>query len=289
MASVIPKIFTTSPSMAPVRDLMQSAPKRPLNLLIKGEPGAGRETLARAVHGGSSAGGFIAIECTRIGEREFSARIAQARGGTLFLRRLVELPAHLQTKLAHLANLRLMTAVEPSFPEDVRRAPVEPVLLARFSCVEMPPLRERRQDIPALSSWFLEQCCASSEPDSRKFSPAALELLTAFPWKGNGRELGSFIRAVAASVRGRLLGAEELLAQIRLESGALAAYRLPLREARWRFEREYIATVIEQHHGRIGGAAQTLGMQRTNLYRKMRQLRLAQNRVRFDTESRKPA
>ena len=272
--------------MAPVRDLMQSATKSLLNLLIKGEPGAGRETLARAVHGESSTGEFISIECTPIDARHFKSRIAQARGGTLFLRRLGELPAHLQTKLAHTANVRLMTAVEPSFPKAVRRAQVEPLLLARFSCVEMPPLRERRQDIPALSSWFLEEYCASNESDSRKFSQAALELLTAFPWKGNGPELGSFIRAVAASVRGRLLGTEELLAQIRLESGALAAYRLPLREARWRFEREYIATVIEQHHGRIGGAAQTLGIARTNLYRKMRQLRLGQNRIRFDTESR---
>jgi DNA-binding NtrC family response regulator len=275
--------------MAPVRDLMQSATRSVLNLLIKGEPGAGRETLARAVHGERSAGEFIALESPLTNVRDFEARIAQARGGTLFLRRLAELPAHLQTKLAHTAHVRLMTAVEPSFPKAVRRAQVEPVLLARFSCVEMPPLRERRQDIPALSSWFLEQYCASNESDSRKFSQAALELLTAFPWKGNGRELGSFIRAVAASVRGRLLGAEQLLAQIRLESGALAAYRLPLREARWRFEREYIATVIEQHHGRIGGAAQTLGMQRTNLYRKMRQLRLWQNRIRFDTESRNRA
>jgi DNA-binding NtrC family response regulator len=320
--------------MCQVLEVMKDATSSRFDLLIIGEAGTGRETLARAIHACSSEDGpFVSIDCAAIAPRNIDAelfgksarrrngwrdgstgpeelrgrcKVAQASNGTLFLRRLVEMPVGAQATLGrllqdgvavdgetgnHLAvDVRLIAAVEPSFQQAVERARVEPVLFERFPLrIELPPLRKRREDIPALSAWFLDQWCGSTASASKTFTEPALALLAAFPWKGNGHELGNFVRVVAANVRGTRLGPEEILAHIRLESGALAAYRLPLREARRRFEREYIATVIEQHHGRIENAAQTLGIQRTNLYRKLRQLHLPRNGGRSDTENRNRA
>jgi len=112
-------------------------------------------------------------------------------------------------------------------------------------------------------------------------SRAALSLISALPWPGNAIELRTLLEAVVHGLHGgRNIGLEELLAHVRLDGGSvgLAASGGTLKQARARFEREYIATILEQHHGRISDAAKALGIQRTNLYRKMRSLRVSQRR-----------
>jgi DNA-binding NtrC family response regulator len=269
--------------------------------------------VARAIHASGSADGdqFVSLDCSAVEPEHIEAELfdtssarQRERGSisrTLFLRRFSDIPRRVQTRLAHLlwnrpvvrtqspggpaGPVRVVAALEPTSHQAVGRK-VEPLLLDRFPMrIALPPLRKRKEDIPALSAWFLEQWCTSAGSTPKRFSQSALALLAAFPWQGNGKELGRFIGAVAAHVRGPILGPEELLSQLRFDSGTLAAYHLPLREARRRFEREYIAAVIEQHHGRIDQAAHSLGIQRPNLYRKLRQMRAARNRVRSDTET----
>ena len=112
------------------------------------------------------------------------------------------------------------------------------------------------------------------------FSRSALALLTALPWRGNAAELKQLMGPIAG--RGsRGVGVEDVLALVRLDSGSTAMSQSgTLRQARAQFEHEYIATILRQHRGRITQAAKTLGIQRTNLYRKMRTLKVAQPRMR---------
>jgi two-component system nitrogen regulation response regulator NtrX len=299
--------------MSGVMELMRRASLSGCDTLIEGEQGSGRETVARAIHsaGPAEIGQFVSLDCAAIEPEHIEAelfdtsatqqKVRVSLNRTLFLRRLMEAPRRAQARLAQLlwnrpivraqphngpvATVRVIGALEPMSHKGVGRR-VEPLLLDRFPIrIALPPLRKRKEDIPALATWFLEHWCASTGSAPKRFSTSALALLAAFPWQGNGKELGRFIAAVAANVRGTVLGPDELLAQVRFDSGALAAYHLPLREARRRFEHEYIATVIEQHHGRIDQAAHALGIRRTNLYRKLRQLRAAKKGVRSETET----
>ena len=107
-------------------------------------------------------------------------------------------------------------------------------------------------------------------------SRAALSLISALPWPGNAVELRALLEAVVNGLQGgRGIGLEDLLAHVRLDGGSVGvAGGGTLKQARARFEREYIANILEQHHGRISDAAKALGIQRTNLYRKMRSLRV---------------
>jgi two-component system nitrogen regulation response regulator NtrX len=107
-------------------------------------------------------------------------------------------------------------------------------------------------------------------------------LVSALPWHGNATELRALLEGVVRGLQGgRAIGLEDVLAHVRLDGGSVVfASGGTLRQARARFEREYIAAVLEQHHGRISDAAKALGIQRTNLYRKIRALRVARSRAR---------
>jgi transcriptional regulator of acetoin/glycerol metabolism len=106
-----------------------------------------------------------------------------------------------------------------------------------------------------------------------------MALLASLQWRGNLREMRGLLRALVLKVPGRLIRVRDVLAHIRLDASTVTFMGgATLREARERFEREYVAAVLEQHHGRMAEAARALGIQRTNLYRKVR--RLAVRRAR---------
>ena len=114
----------------------------------------------------------------------------------------------------------------------------------------------------------------------KTISRSALALISALPWRGNAVELRALLESIVAGLpAGRGIGLEDLLAQVRLDCGSVVfAAGGTLRQARTRFEREYIAAVLEQNQGRISDTAKALGIQRTNLYRKMRTLRVTRER-----------
>jgi two-component system nitrogen regulation response regulator NtrX len=98
------------------------------------------------------------------------------------------------------------------------------------------------------------------------------------PWRGNAVELRRLLESIVAGMQGgRGIALEDVLAYVRLDGGGAPPVSGTLRQARSRFEKEYIATVLEQHHGRISDAARVLGIQRTNLYRKMRSLKVVRS------------
>ena len=178
-------------------------------------------------------------------------------------------------------DVRPVASVDPAFDNAVQEGRVRDDLFRRLSVIriDVPPLRQRREDIPALANYFLRDVCAALRVPPKTLSRSALALISALPWRGNGVELRTFIESVVTGLQGgRGIGLEDVLAHVRLDGGSVVfSNGGTLRQARARFERDYIAAVLEQHHGRISEAAKALGIQRTNLYRKMRSLRVTRD------------
>lgn len=225
------------------------------------------------------------------------SRLYTARAGTIYMQHVTEMPTRVQARLARLlrdreavvtetgetvnVDVRPMAGVDQGFDTAVEDGRVREDLFRRLSVIriEMPALRTRREDIPALANYFLREICASMRVPPKTLSRSALSLLSALPWRGNAAEMRRLLDSVVTGMQGgRGIALEDVLAHVRLDGGAgLLSSGGTLKQARSRFEKEYIASVLEQHRGRISDAARTLGIQRTNLYRKMRSLRVARD------------
>ena len=247
-------------------------------------------TAARMRSGnGAAADGWHGLE--RVSRQ---GRLHAAIGGTLYLKNVAEASTRVQSRLARLLrdreavlvetgatinfDLRPMAGVDPGIDAAVSEGRVREELFRRLSVIriEMPPIRSRREDIPALANHFLREICRARRVPPKALSRPALSLIAALPWRGNAVELRTMLEAIVGSLAGgKGIGLEDVLAQVKLDGGSAAfSERGTLRQARSRFEREYIAHVLEQHRGRISDAAKALGIQRTNLYRKLRSLRV---------------
>ena len=209
-----------------------------------------------------------------------------AHGGTLVLRHLPEMPTRLQTRLARLLRdgearvshagadpvvasiaVRVVGTAEREgdlMPELLRRLPVT---------INVPSLRERRDDIPGLVRCLLSELSMSAGVAPKVASRQAVELLSALPWRGNVSELEALLRTLVTHVPARHIRLAHVLEYVRLDGRVtVTTYTGTLKEARECFERDYVAAVLARHRGRMAEAAKTLGLQRTNLYRKVRQL-----------------
>jgi DNA-binding NtrC family response regulator len=268
-------------------------------VLIVGEHGTGREHLAQVIHAhGGHAQAHTTVDCSHLAaadlspdeiarfERDVSAAIADPR--PLFLRNVSDLPLAAQGSLERSfvqrelvsggdAPARVVASAEPSIGESVERKLFRRDLFERLAVVriDLPPLRQRPQDVVLLASVFLKDACRQHGLGPKTFSPSARALLTALPWLGNARELRLLTERLALLVSRGVVHLEDLLAEIRLD-GAETSARAggTLRQARERFERDYILSVLQRHRLRVGEAARELGIERTNLYRKIKQLRI---------------
>jgi DNA-binding NtrC family response regulator len=219
-----------------------------------------------------------------------------ARRGTLFLENVGDLPDGVQRVLARLLrdgearaggrdrvrlSARVVASGPPSLLTDARDGRVRPDLLRRFGAmsIAIPALRARPEDLPSIVHLVTAELSAAARtPPS--FTKAALTVLAAMPWTGNLDELRATLGRVLRDVPGDPIRQEDLLHLLPLApfQGVIHAHRaVNLREARRRFEREYIAAVLEQHDWRMSDAARTLGIERANLYRKTRQLGIARS------------
>jgi len=222
-------------------------------------------------------------------------RLHAAIGGTLYLKNIAEASTRVQMRISRLlrdreavlveggmtigVDLRPMAGVDPGIDAAVSEGRVREELFRRLSVIriDMPPLCNRREDIPALANYFLREICRECRIPPKTLSRPALSLIAALPWRGNAVELRMLLEAIVASPGGsKGISLEDVLAQVKLDGGSAAFKERggTLRQARARFEREYIGHVLEQHRGRITDAAKALGIQRTNLYRKLRSLRV---------------
>jgi two-component system, NtrC family, nitrogen regulation response regulator NtrX len=222
-----------------------------------------------------------------------TSRLADAAGGILFLENVTEMPARVQGRLVRVLrdrevfvddgreaiglDIRPIAAVDASIAAALDEGRMRPDLYERLSLirVDVPALRQRREDVPVLATHFLKELCKASGKPMKTLTRPALTLLAALPWRGNALELRALLERLILLAPGGLIRLEDVLAHTQLE-GSVSPTGLDatLRQARAKFERDYIAAVLQQHRGRIADAARVLGIQRTNLYRKMRRLNL---------------
>jgi DNA-binding NtrC family response regulator len=257
-------------------------------------PAAAERTLFGAPSNGTSAGSGGTRTSSGVEVVHPGSLLHGARGGTIVFRNLDELPVRVQARLAtlfrdrefktrangaaHLFTARPVAIVEPGFHALVDEGRVRPDLYRRVAefQIQVPSLRERHEDIPALAQLFLSRACLILNIEEKAMDLAAQTVLAALPWHGNARELKDLLESLVQATPETVISLRALLEHIALDApnGVHQTLGASLREARQRFEREYIAAVVAQHRGRIPDAARSLGIQRTNLYRKLRALRL---------------
>ena len=296
------ELLGASPAVADAVAQLARAAGDDRGVLITAEPGLDAEAVARAIHERSARKDrpFVVLECdgasasalekqliggpqpAKSGDLESIAQTSalyRAAGGTLFLAGVTEMAAPLQRRLARLlrdGEVRVPRRAAPA-PLDVRIiAGVEDrldgglreELLRRLPLmVEVPALRQRREDVQIIAEAML-----AARHDQRHFTPAALTVLAALPWRRNTAELRGLIGRLTASGSASLpIRQEDVLAEVQLDR-APARPTGSLRDARRQFEREFIASVLRDHSWQMREAARALGIERANLYRKARQL-----------------
>jgi DNA-binding NtrC family response regulator len=298
------QMIGTAPAMLRVFQTVRRAAPTDANVLILGENGTGKELVAREIHRHSRRAeeAFLRVDLGTLSAHLFESELfghrrgaftdarqdrigllRAASGGTLFLDEIGNVPLHLQGKLLTALERREVTPVGSDKPEpiDVRlisatNLPPERLadenvfrqdLLYRINTVEimLPPLRERREDIPLLLEHFVGMYGEKYNVPTKRLSAAALERLMGHPWPGNVRALRHAVERAVILSEGALLEAEDfsLTTPSSFAPAALDASTLNT------VEREAIARALATHGRNVSRAAETLGLTRASLYRRM--------------------
>ena len=284
-----------------------------LAILILGENGTGKEVVAQLIHylSGRRNDPFVAVNCAALTETLLESELfghekgaftdahearpgkfELAAGGTLLLDEIGEMSPSGQAKLLRVLEEKVVVRVGGSTPihtdarvfaatnqdlaKMVREKRFREDLFFRLNVVslDLPPLRERSDDVLLLAEHFLQNFCAKARRKIPKFTAAARKRLLAHPWPGNVRELRNLMERLAYLSQGDKIDADELAFILApdAQSQAVFSLDLPLNDATRRFQVEYIGKHIEAVRGNMTDAAGRLGLHRSNLYRKMRQL-----------------
>lgn len=305
-----------SPAMKEVFEIVRQVAPTRATVLLLGESGTGKEVIARAIHQlsprarmpmvivhcaalaptlleselfGHEKGAFTGAHERRIG------RFEQAHGGTLFLDEIGEIDATLQIKLLRFlgertfervgsnktltADVRLIAATNKDLEQMVRAGTFREDLYFRLRVVEirLPPLRERKEDIPLLAHRFLREFAAENQRPVRDFTMDAMEALLNYSWPGNVRELRTAIEHAVVLCRGDRITARDLPPSVRgalvapvSGTGLLRNSPLTLKEA----ERELILRALRETNGNRTLAAKKIGISRRTLHRKLKQYQI---------------
>jgi two-component system nitrogen regulation response regulator NtrX len=297
-------------------EIAQAAPSNG-RVLIFGENGTGKELVARAIHHQSlrAQGPFVEVNCAAIPEElieselfghtkgAFTGALASrkgkfelADGGTLFLDEVGDMTLKTQAKVLRVlqeqkvepvggaspltVDVRVIAATNKNLAEEIQRGAFREDLFFRLNVIpfHVPPLRERREDIPLLARHFIATLSAEYGKRPKELSPEVLALLTALPWAGNVRELRNIIERLVIMTPGERIEASHLPAPLggggplAAESAAAAgpAEFPSLAEAREDFEKRYIWKKYQECGGNMSRTAEALRVERSNLYRKMK-------------------
>jgi DNA-binding NtrC family response regulator len=300
----MPELVAESPAMQPVLKLMERVGPSDANVLILGEHGTGKEVVARWLHAASSRAerALVAVNLGGIPEGLFESellghvkgaftdakgdrvgRFELADGGTLFLDEIANLPLSQQAKLLRVletgefervgasrtqrVNVRVISATNADIHADATAGKFRQDLLFRLNTVELrlPPLRERREDVPLLGTHFLGRYATRYRKPITGFAPDAMEALLKHPWPGNVRELDhtverAVLMAEATVVRARDLGLDAGV------NGAASLDQMSLEEV----ERVLIQKALGRAAGNVSEAAKALGLSRSALYRRIK-------------------
>ncbi len=302
-----------SPAIQALRSTVQRVADTDLAILLLGENGTGKEVAARAIHFGSRRrkDPFIAVNCAALTEtlleselfghekgaftdahESRAGKFELASGGTLFLDEIGDMSLAGQSKLLRVleektivrvggsksihTDVRVLAATNQRLAELVRAKRFREDLYFRLNVVslELPPLRDRGDDILLLAEHFLGQFSRRAGRRVPKFTAAARKRLVSHTWPGNVRELRNLMERLAYLSAGEKIDAEDLafILSPAASTPSLIDAGLNLNDATHQFQQKYIEQSIARARGNVSQAAQNLGVHRSNLYRKMRQL-----------------
>ncbi|CAN5539761.1 sigma-54 dependent transcriptional regulator [soil metagenome] len=299
----LPDIIAESRAMQPALRLMERVGPSDANVLITGDHGTGKEVVARWLHAASPRankplitvnagaiapgifeselfghvkGAFTDARTDRVGAFEL------ADGGTLFLDEIGTMPTEQQAKLLRVlqtgefqrvgaskvrrVNVRVLSATNADLGQAVAEGRFREDLLFRVNTVEvhLPPLRQRREDIPLLATHFLRRQAQQYRKPITGFEPEAMEAMLEYAWPGNVRELEHTIERAVLLTQGEKVRAEDLNLRSRVE-GTAPLDELTLEEV----ERVLIRKALARHEGNVSRAAEALGLSRSALYRRL--------------------
>jgi two-component system nitrogen regulation response regulator NtrX len=254
-----------------------------LPLLLTGEPGCGIELAARFLHQRNTP--WAAPETNGMLAEAPLELLNQAREGVLFLQEIADLSKVEQKGLLLLAskleryNVRLVCGASRELAELVAQGSFDSRLLSAVAgtTVRLPSLREHREDVPDLANLMLNRMVEAKEVPPRQFSTAALNALRNYEWPGNLAELQSVVRTLALTGLSEQIALEDVNRALpQPATGPQVMHELPfdlpLRDARDAFERVYFEYHIAREGGNISRVAESVGLERTHLYRKLKQL-----------------
>ena len=312
-------VIARSPAMQRLFQQIAQVADSDATILLCGETGTGKEVLARVIHTNSrrTKHPFVAINCAAIPETlfeselfghvrgAFTSAVAQKRGffqsangGTIFLDEIAEMPLSMQVKLLRAVqerevrevgadyttkvDVRIIAATNKDLNEAVKAGDFRHDLYYRISVVPLtiPPLRERKDDIPFLAQHFVKQSAHRSNKDVRGFTPSAMHRLMVYPWPGNVRELENAVEKAVVMSRQDMIS-PELLPAIGVAPDIAMK---PLTEAKEEFERTYLRNVLQMTGGNISRAAQFAGRYRADFYKMLKKYGLHPSTLKAKSE-----
>ncbi len=305
-----PRMVGSSPAFLQVIEQATLAARSDARVLLIGESGTGKELIAAHIHRESpfANGAFVKVNCAAIpndlieselfGHEKGSftgatalrrGKFELADGGTLFLDEVGDLHANSQAKLLRVlqegefhrvggerpiqVQVRVLSATNRDLTEMVAQGKFREDLYYRLSVMPLrvPSLRERPSDIPAIAAYFLEEFCGRNNFRPKRVSPEVFDLLSDYHWPGNVRELRNIVERMAILSPGDTIEPSIVPLEIRAAPVA-SAPKSALHEARDMAERDQILRALEAASWNVSQAARALGMERTNLHKRMRAL-----------------
>ena len=314
------RIIGNSAPLREILELVKKVSRTDANILISGDSGTGKELIARGIHTNSdrSQSPFVPVDCASLPENLLESELfghekgaftdahvtrpgifEYANGGTLFLDEIGELAVALQAKLLRalqerqvrrvggrkLINVdaRIISATNRSLPEAIAEGKFREDLFYRLNVISipLPPLMERKDDIPLLANHYLKHYGKSRKNEIEGISKKAMALMERYHWPGNVRELQNVMERAVSLTDHKIISPEDLPEQIRLirksdpflfPSGS--NYKAAKRECMDSFEKKYLYALLERHDGNISKAATEARVNRKTIHRLLKRHRL---------------
>ncbi len=322
-------VGSSAPIRALTEQALKAAPTDG-RVLIFGENGTGKELIARLIHANSlrAAEAFVEVNCAAIpqelieselfGHRKGSftgafenkkGKFLLASGGTLFLDEVGDMSLATQAKVLRAlqeqtiepvggagsvkVNVRVIAATNKDLPSEISAGRFREDLYYRLNVVPLrvPPLRERREDIPLIAEHYLRSFAARYGRPAKRLGAEAREALAAYSWPGNVRELKNLMERAVIMAPAAELGPRDVApgpsgqAAPVPQPGTAMAWEGPIKEAREAFEREFIRRSLERNQGNVSRTAEELGIERRHLYRRLQALGLRKE-TSYDADER---
>jgi DNA-binding NtrC family response regulator len=301
------EIVFNSESMHRIFDLLDNVTPTKSNILLLGESGTGKSLIAETIHCNSPRRdkAFISVNCSAIPETLLESElfgyrkgaftgavsdkkglILMADGGTLFLDEIGDMPPALQAKLLKVlesgevlplgdtkpkhSDIRLISATNQNIEEKIKNGTFREDLYYRINVIEVtiPPLRQRKEDIPLLVDHFIKKFSAQNQKNIKGITEEAMQVLMKYSWPGNVRELSNVIERAVVISTGEMIDVKSLPPKITFQEQAAQSLKEKMNE----YEKNIILTTYEANNRNKEATARALGIDLATLYRKMKKL-----------------